>query len=331
VRGAGGDGGGDRDGSGQDDGTDGARFSLAGRIAARKVAPGGIGGPLPHRGRKPARHRPSPGEKIMSCQITGIYRYPVKGLSAEPLAGVALSPGKGLPGDRRFALARAGTAFDPADPAWLPKSNFIMLARDQEIARLRTTFDDAGDRLGIAQDGEPRLAASLAEPGGRAAVEAFFAQFLGDALSGPPKVVTAPGHVFTDASRKPNSTTYHYVSLVNLASVRALEQVAGVPVDPLRFRANLYFDGAEAWSELGWVGSDLRVGSAGLRVIAATTRCPATEVNPETAARDLDVPALLRKAFGHIFMGIYAEVAQPGDLRPGDAILPGPTPPTAQA
>jgi uncharacterized protein len=48
--------------------------------------------------------------------------------------------------------------------------------------------------------------------------------------------------MFSDAQRKPNSSTYKYVSLVNLASIRAVEGIAKAPVDPIRFRANVYFD-----------------------------------------------------------------------------------------
>ena len=52
----------------------------------------------------------------MAAIITQVYRYPVKGLSAEPLDRVALAIGRCLPQDRRFALALGSTHFDPAQP-----------------------------------------------------------------------------------------------------------------------------------------------------------------------------------------------------------------------
>ncbi len=91
-------------------------------------------------------------------------------------------------------------------------------------------------------------------------------------------------------------------------------------VDPLRFRANLYFDGAPAWSELGWIGSELALGGGRLKVIAAITRCAATQVNPTTAERDLDIVAALQRGFGHNLMGIYAEVADGGGIAVGDEL-----------
>ena len=97
----------------------------------------------------------------------------------------------------------------------------------------------------------------------------------------------------------------------------------GVPVDPLRFRANVYFEGAPAWSEHDWIGSEISLGAVPLRVISPITRCAATQVNPVTAERDLDIVAALERAFGHINMGVYAEVVAAGEVAVG-AVLHGP-------
>src|SRR5690606_37210408 len=135
-----------------------------------------------------------------------------------------------------------------------------------------------------------------------------------------PHVVEAPGHTFADAERRPHAATGQYVSIVNLASVRALEAFVGMPVDPLRFRANFYVDRWPAWHELDLVGSDLASEKARLRVVSQITRCAATEVNPTTAERDLNIPKKLQKGFGHVFMGIYAEVIGAGRVEVGDRI-----------
>ena len=234
---------------------------------------------------------------------------------------VVLAPGKCLPHDRRFAIALGSTRFDPEHPEWLPKTHFIMLMRDETLAQLRTRFDAESGVLAIAENDRVLLHAQITAPTGCELVAEFFTNFLGDATIGPLRVVEAPGHAFADARRKPNATTDKYISLINRASLAALEAVIGVPVDPLRFRANIYFDGASPWSELDWIGSEISIGAARLRVISPITRCAATQVNPATTQRDLDIVAALGRSFDHANMGVYAEVVAGGEIAVGDALL----------
>ena len=113
---------------------------------------------------------------------------------------------------------------------------------------------------------------------GRAAIERFFADFCADELRGPPKVLHADGHSFSDVARK-------VVSIINLASVAAVADMVGAPVDPLRFRGNLYVEGWPAWSELDLVGRELTIGrDARLKVVKRIVRCAATNVDPEHRA-----------------------------------------------
>ena len=252
--------------------------------------------------------------------VTAIYRYPVKGLSAEKMDRVVLAPGKCLPHDRRFAIALGSTTFDPEHPEWLPKTHFVMLMRDEKLARLQTRFDVESGVLSIAEGGQVLLRATMSDPQGRGLVAEFLTNFLGDAVDGPLRVVSASGHAFADARRRPNATTDKYVSLINRASIEALEAAIGVPVDPIRFRANTYFGGASAWCEQDWIDSEINLGAARLRVISPITRCAATQVNPVTAERDLDIVTALGRTFGHTNMGVYAEVVAGGEMSVGDLL-----------
>jgi len=256
----------------------------------------------------------------MAAEIAALYRYPVKGLSAEALERIGLEIGQCLPHDRRFAITLGATEFDPANPQWLSKRHFIMLMRDEMLARLSTSFDPGSGVLTIAEGSLELLSAPLGEPEGCRRVARFFDEFLGEAVPGPLRVVEASGHAFADARRKPNATTDKYVSLINLASIRDLETRVGVTVEPIRFRANVYFDGPPAWSELDWMERELRAGGARLRVISPITRCAATEVNPQTAERDISVVAELMRHFGHNILGIYAEVVGAGEIAVGDSL-----------
>jgi uncharacterized protein YcbX len=257
----------------------------------------------------------------MAITVEAIYRYPVKGLSAEPLGRVALATGDCLPHDRRFAIALPTTEFDPDNPQWLSKTHFLMLMRDEELAELHTRFDDDTGFLTVEREGEIVLRAKLTEEAGRWEAAAFFDEFFSGVAEESVRIVESPGHTFADARRKPNATTDKYVSLINAASIAALEEAVGAPVDPIRFRANVYFRGVAAWQELEWLGREIAVGGARLRIIASITRCAATEVNPETAERDMDVVGTLQRSFGHNLMGIYAEVVGPGEIAVGDMLV----------
>jgi hypothetical protein len=249
----------------------------------------------------------------MTASITLIHRHPVKGLNAEALARVTLTPGEGLPHDRRFALAQGSTNFDTQAPEWRPKTQFLMLMRDEKLAQLRIAFDEETGDLAIHRAGKQVVHAKATEPLGRSLIEQFFAAFMGAAARGAPRLLEAPGHMFSDVREK-------CLSLINLASVTDLERVVGAAVDPLRFRANLYFEGAPAWAEFDWVGKEIAIGAARLRVSARIDRCAAINVNPETAARDMNAVKALQRGFGHIDMGIYAEVLDGGEIATGDGI-----------
>jgi hypothetical protein len=256
----------------------------------------------------------------MPFSVAAIYRYPVKGLSPEPLERATLIPLNCIPHDRRFALAHAATRIDPLRPEWLHKSHFFMLMRDEKLAQLRTRFDEESGAFSIERDGRTLVRARITDAAGRAEIDAFFVDFLKELPGGPPRLVEAPGHTFADAKQKPGASGYKYISFINLASIAALEKVVGAPVDPLRFRANVYFSGAPAWSEGSWAGADVAAGSARLRVVSPITRCAATTVNPATAERDLNIPAILQREFGHNCMGVYGEVIEAGEIAPGSVI-----------
>src|SRR4030095_4218099 len=104
------------------------------------------------------------------------------------------------------------------------------------------------------------------------------------------------------------------VSIINLASLAAIENAAGTPVHPLRFRGNVYVNGWSAWREFDLVGQKITIGSSGhLKVVKRVVRGAATDVDPETGFRDLTIPQTLRQSFGHADCGVYAEVIAAGD------------------
>jgi uncharacterized protein YcbX len=248
-----------------------------------------------------------------TATLRAIYRYPVKGLSPESLSSVALSPGQTLPADRMYAIENGHSGFDPAAPAYFPKIRFLMLMRNERLARLDTRYADASHTLTVRVDGREAARGDLRTAEGRTAIEQFFSEFCADELRGPPKVLQAPGHSFSDVSKK-------VVSIINLASVAAVEGAAGAPVDPVRFRGNVYVAGWPAWREFDLLNRTVEIAGTRLKVIKRIVRCAATNVEPRTGIRDLNIPETLMRTFGHADCGVYAEVVRGGSIAVGDTI-----------
>ena len=248
--------------------------------------------------------------------ITGVYRYPVKGLSAETLINVKVLAGETLPFDRAWAIENGPGRFDPAAPKHLPKINFLMLMRNEKLASLAAHFDETTETLTLARAGKPVISGNLSTKVGRSLIEQFLAAYMKDDLRGPPRIVSAPGHSFSDVSAK-------YLHIVSLETIRELERGIGRPIDALRFRPNLVIDGAPPWSEFDWVGRTLTAGDVKLSVLERTDRCAATNVDPATGARDMDIPAQLARRWGHTEFSVYATVIAGGNLVRGAHIMQG--------
>lgn len=250
--------------------------------------------------------------------ISEIYTYPVKGLTGASQQGAVLTAGECLPFDRAWAIEAGSRKFDPANPAYFPKANFLMLMRDEKLAALTTSFDEESKLLTVFRGGKQVARGCLTDKLGCQLLEQFFAAYAKDSLhGGAPRIVSAENHSFSDVPAK-------WVSIINLASVKDLERVARKPVHPLRFRGNIYLDGLEPWEEFDWLDRTLTIdGKPMLDVTERTTRCAAINVDPETGARDMSLPRTLDVGFGHEDCGIYARVVADGEISVGDKVEVG--------
>ena len=107
------------------------------------------------------------------------------------------------------------------------------------------------------------------------------------------------------------------VSLIGMASIDAL----GLgPIDARRFRMMVQLDGGAPFEEDRWVGRDVRVGEAVVRVVEACARCAVTTVDPETGERDVDALRAMVEAKGVADLGVYCDVVAPGRVSVGDPV-----------
>jgi len=240
-------------------------------------------------------------------QLAQIWRYPVKSHGREAITAARLTAGECLPGDRIWAIAHEASKAD--NSAWSPCSGFTRVASSPGLAAIQAQLHDDGqtvtlshpdqDSLTVAPDRQPDRLLAWVTPltdAGRAA---------------PARVIRVPGRGLTDSN-------YPSLTIGNLASHRAVEGRLGRALQIERWRANLWLDGLPAWEEFDWIGREVQIGGAILRIVERTGRCAAPSANPDNGRRDADLLAFLDQQWNHTDFCVHAEVTQSGPIATGD-------------
>ena len=241
--------------------------------------------------------------------VTDLWRYPIKAIGRERLESIQLVPGKTLPGDRLWAVAHEAARLEPG---WNPCRNFARAASGPALQAITTQTGPDG-AMTLTHPDLPPLTLTL--PADSDALLAWLTPLW--PADRPPlsQVVPSGTRGMTDSD---NPT----VSIMNLASLRALSQKSGLNLQPERFRGNVWIDGAAPWEEHDWTGKTITLGTATLHVDHPITRCMATHANPATGRRDADVLRALNSDWDHQFFGVNAVVETAGSVAIGDTLIP---------
>lgn len=257
----------------------------------------------------------------MTARTTDLFIYPVGGLSGQRLEEVTVGPDRGFPLDRYWTLAKHDTETDSLASRPVQLGEAHSLSADPRLGAVTTHLDPEDDHLTVTVRGRPVLDCVLTGEGVHEA-EKFFARILDLDDAQAPHLVRREGKSFNYSYTASLSEKLTWAChLINLASLRALEEKAGCPVDPARFRANIIVDLGEPWIENDLVGKTFQVGDVEFRGEMTTPRCAATEVDLRTGRRDIPVPRLLKTHFDTGDFGIYATVVTSGTVRPGDPVV----------
>lgn len=262
----------------------------------------------------------------MPATVARLYRFPVKGMTAEPAARVRVLKGGAVEGDRVLGFIREAVVARPDRPSalggWWGKRHFTALMVAPGVARLAARFDPEAHRLTIALDGHVLADGNVSVAADRDRLAAAVTQYvagLGEPRLEPGDRYTLIGDGITPRfhDRGPG-----HVTLVAAASVEALAGALGAPVDERRFRMNVTLDGLAAWEELAWIGRRVRIGDVEYDVTGPVVRCLATHANPESGERDMDVMQTLTRVFGHEqpTMGVLAVPRTAGAIAVGEAL-----------
>ena len=249
----------------------------------------------------------------MTGHLTQIWRHPVKAHGRERIDMVTLETGKAMPWDRVWAVAHERSCFDVERPGWNPPGDFSRGASSPRLQQIECMTDPAYRTITFFHPDRPNLTINPHDHGdGCEFIQWVMPISLGAKLL-PSRFVRAPDEAMTD-------TGYQSISLMNLASHRALEGRLGQKLSPLRWRGNFLVDGLAPWEEFDFVGKHLRLGEAEFEVVEPDGRCRMTDANPDTGKRDVDITRALRDEFGHQNFGIYMKVIKGGHVQEGDTI-----------
>ncbi|WP_224813517.1 MOSC domain-containing protein [Hasllibacter sp. MH4015] len=246
----------------------------------------------------------------MNGALDQIWRYPIKGIGAERVRRIDLSPGLPLPLDRAWAVLEAG---GDATDGWRSCRNFLRGAKGPSLMAITCNVDGPpGDEvILLAHPDRPDI--SIRPDADPQALFDWLAPIYPDSRAPAAALVKSPAEGMSDAP-------FASVSVLNCASLRALSQKLGQDLDPRRFRGNLWIDGLDPWEEFDLVGKTLAIGDARLEVVERITRCRATEANPETGKRDANTLRALSDGWGHEDFGVYAMVRTGGMVTAGDTV-----------
>lgn len=246
----------------------------------------------------------------MTAVLAQIWRHPVKAHGRERLTETAVAPGRALPLDRAWAVAHERSHFDPEAPAWVPCANFTRAVSRPLLQAVTCTTDPSAPAITFRHPERPDLTIWPDTPEDAAAFIDWVRPISQEGGLMPAALVKAEGVAMTDSD-------FPSISLINLASHRAVAETVGRDLSPLRWRGNFLVEGLEPWVEASWIGKTLHIGDIAFEVAEPITRCRMTEANPGTGRRDADTLGALQDGFGHQDCGIYLRALTGGTLREG--------------
>lgn len=245
----------------------------------------------------------------MIATLAQIWRHPIKGIGAEPLDQAALSPDRPIPLDRAWAMLENGRE---AAGGWQSCTHFIRGAKGASLMAVTCRTADDGT-FHLSHPERPDLTLDPEAEDASTTLAAWLRPIYPETCAAPSTLIAAPAQGMSDAD-------FPSISVLGTASLMALSRQIGRPLDPRRFRGNLWLDGLAPFAEFDLVGKTLRIGTATLEIVEPITRCRATEANPETGLRDAPTLQTLQATWGHTDFGVYARVTQGGTIASGDEV-----------
>ena len=245
-------------------------------------------------------------------QVSALWRHPIKSHGRESLQSVELTAGQTMPWDRTWAVTHEATQHSAKTGDWASCHNFQIGTRIPALAGIWAVLDEDARRITL----QHRDLGSLGFHPDRAEDQSRFLDWIAPLC---PENRSRPTGIVTAATRGMTDSDYPSISIMTTASHRAVAAPLGGALEPERWRGNIWIDGTAPWEEFDWIGHEITIGGARLRVEEPIERCAHTTANPLTGQRDADTLGTLERSFGHQNFGVYARVIEGGTVRLGDS------------
>jgi hypothetical protein len=245
--------------------------------------------------------------------VAALWRHPIKSHGREAMDQVALSAGQTIPFDRAWAVIHDASKFDTTTPKWVSYANFMIGTGTPALAGIWAQMDEVTGCITLTHQTLGDIGFDPDDPEDAARFIDWVRPLCPPDKRQPIGIAKVPARGMTD-------TDYPSVSIMTMASHRAVEDQIGHPLETVRWRGNIWLEGTKAWQETEWLGKSLRIGDAILELVEPIKRCKHTMANPQTGMRDADTLAALRDGWGHQNFGVYAKVIQSGRIALNDKV-----------
>jgi uncharacterized protein YcbX len=254
----------------------------------------------------------------MSARVARISIAPVKALGLVHPDEVELGP-LGVAGNRRFWLVEADGRLVSNK-----QHRALLLVRpewDETSRELALTFPDGARVEGTVELGDDVFEQEMyRHPVASRRVVGPWEEALSRYAGQPLTLLWAE-------EGAPDRLHAGTATLVSRESIARLAEAAGEEsLDPRRFRMLFDIEGVEPHEEDGWIGAEVRLGDATVKVHGDVGRCAITTLDPASGEPTVDTLKALASYRKEgvkepLPLGVYASVVTPGRVRVGDQVI----------
>jgi uncharacterized protein YcbX len=248
--------------------------------------------------------------------VSSIHFSPIKSLSFQSINTAIIKKDVGFDEDRIFAFSRA---IDSSlaktiekDPSERELIHFLTLKNTPALNKYDFKFENG--MISISKNNKQISTHPIED---KDAISKEISK-LEPNLPGPIYFLKNELFPFYDTTN--SSSVSNTISLINLNSIKDFNQKINKEIEFQRFRGNIYIKDLDTFEERNWINKTIKINEAEFKVLKHIPRCSATNLKVNSDQVDINLPNELKKAYGHMDMGIYLHPLNNGKVSVNDEI-----------